>query len=101
MSTWTTVLVASAVVYAIKLAGHLVPARWLERPEVARAAALITAGLLAALVVVQSVVRDGRLVADARVPAIALAAVLLWRRAPFIVVVASAAVLAAAVRAFA
>lgn len=99
MSVWVTVLAASAIVYLIKLAGHLLPAHFLERPVVAGAATLITAGLLAALVVVQSVVAGGRLVADARVPAVALAAVLLWFRAPFIVVVAAAAVLAAVIRA--
>ncbi len=99
MIGWGTVLLASAAVFAIKLAGHLAPRRFLERPEVVRTAALLTAGLLAALVAVQSLADGDRLSLDSRVPALAVAAALLWRRAPFIVVVVAAAVTAAALRA--
>jgi Branched-chain amino acid transport protein (AzlD) len=98
MGTWAVIALGCLVVFGLKLVGHLVPARHLERPEVGRVAAVVTAGLLAALVVVQTVVDGGRLVSDARVPAVGLAAVLLWRRAPFIVVVAGAAAVAAALR---
>ena len=41
----------------------------------------------------------GRLVVDARVPAMVVAALLVWRRAPFLVVVLSAAATAALLRA--
>lgn len=99
MIGWSTVLIASAAVFAIKLAGHLTPRRFLERPAVVRAAALLTAGLLAALVAVQSLADGDRLRLDSRVPALVVAAILLWRRAPFIVVVVAAAVTAAALRA--
>ena len=99
MIGWTAILVAAAAVFALKLAGHLAPARWLDRPEVARLAGLLTAGLLAALVAVQTLSQGGRLVLDARVPALVVAAALLWRRAPFLVVVVAAAVTAAALRA--
>ncbi|MFI7587659.1 AzlD domain-containing protein [Spongisporangium articulatum] len=98
MSTWTVVLLGCAAVFVLKLAGHLVPARHLERPAVVRAAAIVTAGLLAALVTVQTLVDGERLALDARVPAVGVAAVLLWRRAPFIVVVAAAALTAALLR---
>jgi hypothetical protein len=96
---WGTVLAACAACYAAKLLGYLAPARWLETERVTRLAALVTVALLAALLAVQSLVSGGRWAMDARVPAIAVAAVLLWRRAPFLVVVISAAVTAAMLRA--
>ncbi len=99
MSLWTWVLLASAACFALKLVGHLLPAHLLERPLVAHLAAMVTAGLLAALVVVQTVADGPRLVVDARVAAVAVAALALLLRAPFIVVVALGAVVAAGVRA--
>jgi hypothetical protein len=96
---WTGVLLASLAVFAIKLGGHLAPERLLQRPAVVRVAALMTAGLLAALVAVQTVADGDELRLDARLPALAVAAVALWRRAPFIVVVVLAAVTAAGLRA--
>ena len=99
MNGWVAVVLASVAVFAIKLAGHVMPARVVERPEVARTAALLTAGLLAALVGVQMLADGTALRLDARVPAVALAAILLWRRAPFLLVVVAAALTAAALRA--
>lgn len=98
--TWTAILLASAACFLTKLAGYLFPHGWLERPVVARTAAMITVGLLSALVAVQAVAAGQRLVLDARVPALAVAAVLLWRRAPFVVVVLAAAAVAAVLRLF-
>ncbi len=99
MTRWALVLLASLAVFGLKLAGQLAPRHWLERPDVARYAALLTAGLLAALVAVQTLGDGSAIRLDARLPAIGVAALLLWRRAPFIVVVAAAAVTAAALRA--
>jgi hypothetical protein len=96
---WAAVLGAGVACFAIKLAGHLAPRRWLERPEIARLAGLVTAGLLAALVTVQTVASGTSLALDARVPALGVAAVALWRRAPFLVVVLLAAGTAALWRA--
>ena len=48
---------------------------------------------------VQTLDAAGRLTVDARVPALAVAAVLVWRRAPFLVVVLAAAATAAVLRA--
>ena len=97
--TWLAILAASAVVFALKLAGHLVPTHWLADPRVARTAALVTVALLAALVAVQTLTDGYHVVLDARVPALAVAAVALALRAPFIVVVVAAAATAAALRA--
>lgn len=99
MIGWGTLLLACLAAYAIKLAGQLAPRHWLERPDVARYAALLTAGLLAALVTVQTLGAGTGLRVDARVPALAVAALLLARRAPFIIVVLASAVTAAGLRA--
>ena len=99
MSEWWPLLAACAACYALKVAGHVAPRRLLERPVVERLAGLMTVGLLSALVVVQTVATDQRLALDARLPALAVAAIALWRRAPFIVVVVLAAATAALLRA--
>ncbi|GAA1874908.1 AzlD domain-containing protein [Lapillicoccus jejuensis] len=98
MSTWVPVLAACVAAYLLKLAGHLVPARWLEGPRVRRVTGLLPVALLAALVVVQTVVADQRLVLDARAAGLAVAAVALLLRAPFVVVVVLAALTAALLR---
>ena len=98
MIGWAAVLGACAVCYALKLAGHLAPRSWLERPEVVRVAGLVTVGLLAALVATQTLATGSSLTPDARIPALLVAGVALWRRAPFVVVVLLAAVTAALLR---
>jgi len=98
-ATWVALLVASAVCFGIKLAGHLVPKHWLAEPRVARTAALVTVALLSALVAVQAATRGNEIVLDARIPALVVAAVALVLRAPFVVVVLLAAVTAAVLRA--
>lgn len=99
--TWLTVILASAAVFGLKLVGYLVPRRLVDHPQVTRTASLVTVSLLAALVAVQTAAGgdDGRrLVLDARAVALAVAAVAIWRRAPFLVVVLLAAATAAALR---
>jgi len=98
MTLWTAVLLASVLCLALKGVGYLLPARWLESPRPARIADLLTVALLSALVVVQTVAAGSAIVVDARVPAVAVAAVLLWVRAPFLMVVAAAALTAALLR---
>jgi hypothetical protein len=53
---------------------------------------------VAAMVAVQTLDGGGKLVLDARVPALAVAAVLVWRKAPFPVVLIAAAATAALLR---
>nr|WP_062385260.1 AzlD domain-containing protein [Demequina iriomotensis] len=96
---WVAIVGAGALSWLIKLAGHAVPEHWLENPRVHRIAAFVTVALLAALVGVQTFANGRTLAVDARLAAVAVAAVLLWRRAPFIVVVAAAAGVAAGLRA--
>ena len=98
MSIWVALLVATAGCYALKLAGLSVPPRALEHPLAERVADLLPTALLSALVAVQVFSAGGALVLDARVVGLAVAVVALLLRAPFLVVVASAALAAAAVR---
>ena len=61
---------------------------------------LIAIPLLAALIAIQTLDGgDGEIVFDARVPALGVAAILVWRKAPFLVVVLAAAATAAILRA--
>ena len=95
---WTAILLACVGCYLFKLAGLSLPQRVLAHPTVERVADLIPVALLAALVAVQ-VVSDGRsLTVDARVLGLGFAVVALLLRAPFLVVVVGAAVVAALAR---
>jgi hypothetical protein len=100
VSTWNVILIATAITFALKLAGYLVPPSLIERPTPARVANLLTVSLLAALVVVQTLAGAGGtgILIDARVPAVVVAAVLLALRVPFLVVVIAAAATAALLR---
>lgn len=85
-SIWAAVIAASLGCYLLKLAGLSVPASWVEQPWVARVVDFVPAALLAALVAVQAVSSDRELVVDGRLAGLAVAAVALALRAPFIVV---------------
>ncbi len=96
---WTAVLLTSAGCYGLKAAGWAVPSSVLEQPRLRAAATLLPTALLAALVVLQ-VFGDGTsLRLDARVASLAVGALCLWRRLPFVVVLLAAAAAAAVVRA--
>ena len=98
MSAWNVVLIASAAVLALKLLGYLVPPSFIERPTPARVANLLTVALLAALVTTQTLQHGTGISVDARLPALGVAALLLALRAPFIVVVVAAALVASLLR---
>ena len=85
--------------YALKAVGPVVAGGRQLAPPVRRTLDLVAVPLLAALILIQTVGDGHRLVLDARAPALALAAVLVWRRAPFLVVVLAAAATAALSRA--
>ena len=95
---WAGVLVASASCYALKLAGLSLPQRWLQDPRVQRTVPLIPIALLAALVGTQTFSTGQHLVLDVRAAALAVAIVAVLLRAPFLVVVAAAALTAALLR---
>ncbi|WP_432563665.1 AzlD domain-containing protein [Kineococcus sp. SYSU DK003] len=99
MNLWTAVLAASAIAFATKLAGYVVPPARLEEPRVRRLTGMLPAALLASLVVLQTFSTGQDLVVDARAAGLLVAVVALVCRAPFIVVVVLAAATAAGSRA--
>lgn len=96
--TWLAIGLGAAGCYLLKLVGLSVPDRALDHPTVSRTAELVPVALLAALVAVQVLGEGDALRVDARLAGVAVAAVALLLRAPFLVVVALAAVTAALLR---
>ena len=87
MTLWFAILVGAAVTYLTKLTGYAVPARWLSNPRMTRVAGAITVALLSALTVMNTFAVGAGLVLDARLAALAVAALALWARWPFLLVV--------------
>jgi len=98
MSGWTAVLLTAAGCLALKALGWAVPARVLDSDRVRRVAVLLPVALLAGLVVVQAFSTGRSLRLDARAAGLAVAVVAVVARAPFLVVVALAALTAALIR---
>ena len=98
MTLWLWVLLSCVLAYAWKLVGYLVPASLLRNPRMSRIAGTMTIGLLASLTVVNTVASGQSLALDARLGALAAAALALWLRAPFLVVVLAGAGSAAGLR---
>lgn len=98
---WTLwILVASAITFVTKYLGYLVPARWLETEQARRYCHTVTIGLLTALVVTNCCASGQVLTADCRLLALGAAAIGLWLKLPFIVVVILGALAAGLGRAF-
>ena len=98
MTLWNAVLLAAIACVLLKMLGYLTPPHWLDAPRPARIADLLTVALLGALVAVQTLGDGMAIVVDARVPAVIVAGALLALRAPFLVVVLAAALVAAVLR---
>ncbi|WP_067198307.1 AzlD domain-containing protein [Microbacterium sp. XT11] len=98
MTLWSAILLAAIICLSLKAAGYLVPSRVLEAPRPARISDLLTVALLSALVAVQTLGSGQAITVDARVPALMVAAGLLWMRQSFLVVVVAAAAVAALLR---
>jgi branched-subunit amino acid transport protein len=95
---WAGVLVACAACYALKLAGLSLPAGVLQDTRVQRTIPLVPVALLAALIATNTFSTGNHLVLDVRAAAIGVAVVAVLLRAPFLVVVASAAATAGLLR---
>jgi Branched-chain amino acid transport protein (AzlD) len=100
-AAWIVVAAVGAATVAIKAAGPLVLGGRPLPPRVLAVVRLLAPALLAALVVTQTVVSADRLVMDARLIGVAVAAGALVLRAPLLVVVVLAAASTALVRALA
>jgi hypothetical protein len=94
---WIATIGTSVVAFALKYSGHSVPERWLSHPKIQRVNALIPIALLSALVSVQSFTDKTTLVVDQRIIGLAVAITALLLKAPFPIVVVSAAVSSAIV----
>ena len=92
-----SVLIASIAVYSWKLLGHLIPGRFIT-DKFRDFAERVTVSLLAAMVMIQGFTVTGEVVVDARLPALLVAALMLWMRAPYILVVIAGAAVAAGLR---
>jgi branched-subunit amino acid transport protein len=97
---WILVGGTCAGCYLLKIVGYLLPPRVLDHPAVRRAVSLLPVALLSALVVVE-LLASGRSydVNAARIAGFAAGAVAVWRRAPFLVVIVLAALVAGVLRA--
>ena len=98
MNLWLLIVVACVVGFLTKLLGYLVPKKWLTNPRIARVAGTLTIGLLASLTVANAVATGQELAVDSRLGALVAAAVALWLKAPFLVVVIVGAAAAAGLR---
>ncbi|GAC1509827.1 MAG: AzlD domain-containing protein [Candidatus Dormibacteraceae bacterium] len=95
---WAGILVACAACYALKVAGLSLPARVLEDARVQRTIPLVPVALLAALIATNTFSTGHHIVLDARAAALGVAIVAVLLRAPFLIVVVSAALTAALLR---
>jgi hypothetical protein len=89
--TWIAVLATSALAFALKYLGHSAPKKYLSHPRVLKINTLIPIALLSALVGVQTFTEKSALVIDQRMAGIGVAIIALILKAPFAVVVLSAA----------
>lgn len=96
--SWALVAVLAAGAFGFKAAGFFVLAGRRLPAAIERCLALIPAAVVSALVVKDTFSSGRSLVLDARVLGVAAAVVLVRRRAPFVVVLVTAAALTAITR---
>ncbi len=94
MNLWFWIMLAVAAAYVIKLSGYLLPRKLLDRPVVIRLAMGLTVGLLASLTILNTVGKGQAIVLDSRLLALGAAAIALWLKAPYLVVVLVGAIAA-------
>jgi branched-subunit amino acid transport protein len=96
--SWWPVIALCAGAYGLKAIGLAAGGRLDPAVAERRRLALLVVPILGALIAVQTLSAGHRLVLDARAPALLVAGVLVWRRAPFLVVAVAAAATAALLR---
>jgi branched-subunit amino acid transport protein len=90
-SIWVGVLGASAIAFFWKYLGHSIPEKYLQNARMLRINTLIPIALLSALVGVQTLAQKSELVIDQRLAGVAVALIALILKAPYFIVVISAA----------
>jgi len=94
---WVATIGTSIIAFILKYTGHSIPKAWLEHPTIQRINVLIPIALLSALVGVQTFTEKSNLIIDHRLAGVGVAVIALLLKAPFPVVVISAAVSSAAI----
>jgi len=94
---WVATIGTSVIAFLLKYSGYSVPERWLSHPKIKKINALIPIALLSALVAVQSFSEKSQLMIDQRLVGLTVAIIALLLKAPFPIVVLSAALSSAAV----
>jgi branched-subunit amino acid transport protein len=93
---WLGVIGTSLIAFLLKYLGHSIPEKYVSNPRALRINTLIPIALLSALVGVQTVTEKGQWVIDQRLAGVAVALIALSLKAPYFVVVVSAAITSAA-----
>ncbi len=93
--SWIAVIGSSAICYALKYLGTVVPHSWLEKPRFTRINNLIPISLLTALVAVNVFANKSKLVVDQRLFGLTAAVILLTFKRSFLTVVLGAALISA------
>ena len=88
---WIAVIGTSVIAFTLKYSGHSIPEKWLSHPRIQKVNALIPIALLSALVAVQTFTEKSKLMIDQRLLGLAVAIIALLLKAPFPLVVVSAA----------
>jgi len=95
---WPAIIVASLGCYAIKLLGLSLPGKVVSNPRVTHIADLLPVALLTALIATQTFTSGHHLQLDARVGGLVAAVIAVRLKAPFLVVVGVACLVAALIR---
>ena len=93
---WVATIGTSIFAFTLKYMGHSIPERWLAHPKIQRINTLIPIALLSALVAVQTFTDKNTLSIDHRLVGVSVAVIALLLKAPFPIVVLSAALTSAA-----
>lgn len=95
---WGWILLACLIAYLTKAVGYLIPRHLLQGTRFLRVAASTTIGLLAALIVMNTLASGQHVQADARLVALGAALLACVLKAPYLVVVLAGAGAAALTR---
>ncbi len=98
MTLVLAVVVLGAGTFALRLAGPVLRARVEPSPRVERLLAVSVAVLFAALVATATLLEEHGFAGPARPAGVAVAGVLAWRKAPFVIVVLAPAATTAGLR---
>lgn len=97
--TWPAVVVLALGSWALKGVGPVLAGGREMPPRLGALVALLPPALLAALVAINTLSEGRAIVLDARLPALAVAGLALWRGAPFLAVILIGTATAAGLRA--